>query len=218
MPTLPHLLGRLPGRLLSRLPGSLLGRTASRSAPGPGGRRPRRAARTAVLAPDGSVFLLRSDNIEVGVHWNMPGGGLEDGETPTAGALRELHEETGWTDIDPGYLLCTWEHDFTWHGIPVRQHEHIYVTTGPRRGPVGDVSGVHRADGILEWRWWSPEELAAPEADALWPPQLPTLLAALGTGAGTRPPEPVHLGHVPRGTPNSRPGEALPTTAGEPSA
>ena len=34
-----------------------------------------------------------------GPHWNTPGGGLEPGEDYPAGALRELAEETGWTDI-----------------------------------------------------------------------------------------------------------------------
>ncbi|WP_344627789.1 NUDIX hydrolase [Kitasatospora arboriphila] len=210
MPKLQRLLGPVLGRLLGRPPG----RPTARPDGTAGGRTPRAAARTVVLAPDGAVFLLRSDNAEVGVHWTAPGGGLEEGETPTVGALRELHEETGWTDIEPARLLCTWEHDFTWHGIPVRQHEHIYLATGPRRGPLGDVSGVHRADGILEWRWWSPEELASPEADALWPPQLPALLAAV-RGAQGRDADPtagpVHLGHVPHGTPNSGPDEPVRT-------
>ncbi|MFC6597780.1 NUDIX domain-containing protein [Kitasatospora paranensis] len=172
----------------------------------------RAAARTAVLAADGSVFLLRSDNIEVGVHWTMPGGGLDPGESPTEGALRELREETGWADLVPGRLLCTWEHDFTWHGTPVRQHEHIYVTDGPHRGPVGDVSEVHRTDRILGWRWWTPADLADPDADALWPPQLPALLAAAraaGRPDGSPSPAPVELGHVPQGTPNSRPDAAI---------
>ncbi|MFJ3792120.1 NUDIX hydrolase [Kitasatospora sp. NPDC090091] len=162
-------------------------------------RTPRQAARTVVLDENGSVFLLRSDNIEVGVHWTMPGGGIEPGETPWAGARRELWEETGWTDLEPGPLLCTWEHDFTWHGIRVRQHEHIYLASGPHRGPVGDVSAVHTADLILDWRWWTPSDLADPDADALWPPRLPELLADVRDGwlSDRREPVPVHLGYIP---------------------
>ncbi|MCX5212807.1 NUDIX domain-containing protein [Kitasatospora sp. NBC_00240] len=167
-------------------------------------RTPRQAARTVVMDQDGSVFLLRSDNSEVGVHWTSPGGGIEPGESPLEGARRELWEETGWTDLAPGPLLCTWEHDFTWHGIPVRQHEHIFLTLGPRRGPVGDVSAVHATDGILGWRWWTAADLADERADALWPPQLPALLTGVRAsgwpGAGTPGPlpavEPVDLGHV----------------------
>ncbi|MFF4352223.1 GNAT family N-acetyltransferase [Streptomyces sp. NPDC001530] len=140
-------------------------------------RTPRAAARVAVLDPDGSVFLFRYDNEEVGVHWAMPGGGIEEGESPREGALRELREETGWGDLTPGPLLCTWEHDFTRAGVPVRQHEHIYVAHGPRREPVGDhLAAAHAEDGILNWRWWTREELAT-SPDALWPPRLPQLLA-----------------------------------------
>ncbi|WP_406170795.1 GNAT family N-acetyltransferase [Streptomyces sp. NBC_00996] len=143
-------------------------------------RTPRAAARVAVLDPDGSVFLFRYDNEEVGVHWAMPGGGLEPGESPRDGALRELREETGWTDLTPGLLLCTWEHDFTRAGVPVRQYEHIYVARGPRREPAGDhLAAAHNEDGILGWRWWSPQELAT-STEAHWPPHLSQLLAELG--------------------------------------
>ncbi|MEU2154570.1 NUDIX domain-containing protein [Streptomyces sp. NPDC019396] len=139
-------------------------------------RKSRRAARVAVLDPEGAVFLFRYDNEEVGVHWAMPGGGLEPGETPREGALRELREETGWTDLEPGGLLCTWEHDFTRAGILVHQHEHIYVAHGPRRDLTDDLTASHAADKILGWRWWTPDELAA-SPDALWPPNLAALLA-----------------------------------------
>ncbi|MFE9999620.1 NUDIX domain-containing protein [Streptomyces avermitilis] len=61
----------------------------------------------------------------------------DPGESAREGALRELREETGWTDLEPGPPLCTWEHDFTRAGVPVRQLEHIYVARGPRRDPVG---------------------------------------------------------------------------------
>lgn len=164
-------------------------------------RTPRQAARIAVLDPHGAVFLFRYDNEEVGVHWAMPGGGLDPGETPREGAVRELREETGWADVEPGGLLCTWEHDYTREGVPVRQHEHVYLGRGPRRQPVGDLAPAHRADGILTWRWWAPGELAAAE-EALWPPQLPALLArrAGHPGAG-----PEHLGFVPNDTPPPAP-------------
>lgn len=45
-------------------------------------RTPRRAARTAVVAPDGAVFLFRQENVETGPHWALPGGGIEPGESP----------------------------------------------------------------------------------------------------------------------------------------
>ncbi|MGY1579961.1 GNAT family N-acetyltransferase [Streptomyces sp. MN13] len=139
-------------------------------------RTPRRAARVAVVDPEGAVLLFRYDNVEVGVHWALPGGGLEPGEGPREGALRELREETGWEDLEPGPLLCTWEHDFTHSGLPVRQHEHVYVTRGPRREPAGpQLAAAHAADGILTWRWWTRPELAE-EAEPVWPPELARLL------------------------------------------
>lgn len=149
-------------------------------------RTPRRAARVAVLDPEGAVFLFRYDNVEVGVYWAMPGGGLEADEGPREGALRELREETGWTDLEPGPLLCAWEHDFTHLSVgPVRQHEHVYVARGPRREPTGPhLAAAHAADGILTWRWWTREELAeAPEP--LWPPDLARLLDAFDRAGGS---------------------------------
>ncbi|MEV5874130.1 bifunctional GNAT family N-acetyltransferase/NUDIX hydrolase [Streptomyces sp. NPDC052101] len=149
-----------------------------RKALGEASRTPRKAARIAVVDPKGAVLLLRYDNVEVGVHWALPGGGLEAGESPREGALRELAEETGWTDLEPGPLLCTWEHDFTHSGVPVRQHEHVYVTRGPRRDPAGpQPTATHGAEGILGRRWWTRRELAA-APEPVWPPALSRLLDA----------------------------------------
>ena len=166
-------------------------------------RTPRQAARVAVLDPDGAVFLFRyDDQQEVGRYWAMPGGGLEDTETSHQGALRELREETGWHDLEPGPLLCTWEHDFCRQGVPVRQHEHIYLARGPRREPTDEVAAMHRADQILGWRWWTPAELTA-TTEALWPPQLPVLLSRLRAADGDTLP-PVDFGYVPNEQPSYR--------------
>lgn len=155
---------------------------------------PRQAARVAVLDPAGAVFLFRYDNEEVGVHWAMPGGGMDEGETPEQAALRELREETGWADLRLGPVLCRWEHDFTRAGVPVRQYEHIFLAYGPRRDLAGGLAAAHAEDRIQHGRWWSAAELAA-ATEPLWPPQLPSLLAAVATGGP--PPVPVDLGFVP---------------------
>ncbi|KOT54129.1 MULTISPECIES: NUDIX hydrolase [Streptomyces] len=160
-------------------------------------RTPRQAARVAFPDSTGSVFLFRYDDEEVGVHWAMPGGGLNLGESPRQTAERELREESGWTDIEvPGAVLFLWEHDFTRAGVPVRQHEEIFLARGPRRDPVGDVAAAHAADRIIRWQWWSPGELSAGR-ELTWPPQLGELLAVVRESGA--PPGPVDLGYVPNG-------------------
>ncbi|MEU4167076.1 NUDIX domain-containing protein [Streptomyces sp. NPDC026665] len=160
---------------------------------------PRQAARVAVLDPAGAVFMFRYDNVEVGVHWALPGGGMDPGETPLQAAVREVREETGWTDIEPGgTALCFWEHDFTRVGVPVRQYEHIFLAYGPHREPGGELGASQAAEGILGGRWWSPGDLAD-TAEALWPPRLPELLAAVRRDGP--PTTPVDLGFMPNGRP-----------------
>lgn len=162
----------------------------------------RRAARILVLDPDGAVFLQLHQDSEVGLHWVLPGGGLDPGEDELAGALRETVEETGWTDVAPGPALWIWEHDYNRGGVPTRQREVIFLGAAPRRDPVGDLVQSHRSDGIMTNRWWTPEELARC-TEVLWPPQLVDLLADLRRDGP--PPSPLDLGYVPN-TPRAVPG------------
>lgn len=63
------------------------------------------AAGILFVAPDGDVLLLRRSASEAnfGGHWGLPGGGVNDGESPRNGACREASEEMA-VDVDPETL------------------------------------------------------------------------------------------------------------------
>ena len=53
---------------------------------------------------------LRSSTAITAGYWNMPQGGIEEGEDPFEAAVRELKEETGITDVkwvgETGWYMC----------------------------------------------------------------------------------------------------------------
>lgn len=92
------------------------------------------AAYALVVDDRDQVLLVRiaPGYVSVG-QWTLPGGGLNFGEDPADGALRELTEETGYTgEIDSLAFVSSWSRgplpDRGWgpyHGIQIVYRVHI---------------------------------------------------------------------------------------------
>jgi ADP-ribose pyrophosphatase YjhB (NUDIX family) len=133
-----------------------------------------------LLDPADRVLLMRyDDGPPNGRHWTTPGGGLEDGEEYPAAALRELAEETGWTDVILRGEVYRRSFSMEYAGLIVNQVERQYLarTDQPRR-EIRGVEAMHASDGIAAWRWWTLDELETTREE-IWPPDLAGLIRSL---------------------------------------
>jgi 8-oxo-dGTP pyrophosphatase MutT (NUDIX family) len=146
------------------------------------------AVRLVVLDVSGQLLLLHTHDPtypELGTWWELPGGGLEDGETTVDAAVRELREETGIV-VTPGQLhRPTWRRkaSFRYRGMRYLQRETVLVAQLPEAGPTVDGSlrvGFEEED-YFAYRWWPTAEVLASH-ERFYPGRLPQYLGAVLAG------------------------------------
>lgn len=126
----------------------------------------RQAARVVLLDARGHVLLLNASDPADRTKppwWEIPGGGMDPGETSAQCAARELHEEVGIVEAEIGPCVWTQHARFRFGGLQFDQHEHVHVAWLPRAGHEDDYrpTGLEALEALAfnGHRWWHVEEL-----------------------------------------------------------
>lgn len=126
----------------------------------------RETARIMLVDEQNRIFLLKTHfDPEVGLppRWLTPGGGIDSGETTLEAAVRELREETGRRvnpeDLGEPVLVSSGRWDWA-DGVNYHTYtDTIYELKVKHFDP--DTSGFTQDElrDILEYRWWTIQEL-----------------------------------------------------------
>lgn len=148
----------------------------------------RDAVRLVVQDSEGLVLLFRAREItlpELGEWWELPGGGIDEGENYADAAVRELKEETS-LHVDAEHVgppLWRRSCSYRFRGTRRLQHEVVVAVHIAAEAPPIDVSGqlVHETEDYLSWQW-APVKAIVTSCERFYPGRLPLLLTAFLAG------------------------------------
>ena len=148
----------------------------------------RHAVRVVAHDCEGRILLFRTRDVtepEQGEWWELPGGGIDPGETYLEAALRELREETGIVARADQVGRPSWRRAATFRYRQARRVQHEVVVQVVLDGRGGAIDETGRLDYELEdftdFRWWTVGEIEAHDG-RFYPGRLPLLLARFLAG------------------------------------
>nr|WP_296070658.1 NUDIX domain-containing protein [uncultured Actinoplanes sp.] len=148
----------------------------------------RQVVRAVVVDARERVLLLHSRDLSrpaIGEWWELPGGGLDPGESYLDAIIRELAEEAGLAVTPAQIGAPTWRRDstFLYRGERRLNHEVVVPVRLDVDGP--DVDGAGRVDFEAEdyfgFRWWPVGEVVT-STEVFYPGPLPRLIRAFLDG------------------------------------
>jgi 8-oxo-dGTP pyrophosphatase MutT (NUDIX family) len=140
----------------------------------------RTSVRVVLLDARGSVLLFHTIDPympELGEWWELPGGGMDPGETYQQTAVREVHEETGIRLTQNQVAEPTWFRDTTYVRRHIRTWQHEVVVRVQLDGVeplvVREGQTAQELEEYIGYRWWSAWQIRSAQGTRFFPSRLP---------------------------------------------